>query len=104
MAGLVPAIHALLSNPVDMDARNKSGHDDGIEGRPRADAQTGMPRTSETGQRVPLSRDSRRRSKGHMEPFYGIAFLPLDDKQCHPPGTAWRGTAGHGHHGGRASV
>jgi hypothetical protein len=27
MAGLVPAIHALLNHPTDVDARDKPGHD-----------------------------------------------------------------------------
>jgi hypothetical protein len=29
MAGLVPAIHALLADPKGVDARHKAGHDDG---------------------------------------------------------------------------
>jgi hypothetical protein len=28
MAGLVPAIHVLLEEPEDVDARDKRGHDD----------------------------------------------------------------------------
>jgi hypothetical protein len=33
MAGLVPAIHALLARSKDVDARHKAGHDDYREGR-----------------------------------------------------------------------
>jgi hypothetical protein len=30
MAGLVPAIHAFACGTIDVDARNKSGHDDAV--------------------------------------------------------------------------
>jgi hypothetical protein len=36
MAGLVPAIHAFACNRTDVDARNKSGHDDVAFGKAAA--------------------------------------------------------------------
>jgi hypothetical protein len=39
MAGLVPAIHALIAGGKDVDARHKAGHDGGEAARPLEGAQ-----------------------------------------------------------------